>query len=63
MLEFKDVLMTITPNNGEVDQELYGKLIRLVEVVEKTPIGKTLKITVWRKKSRVNLFITVGEMK
>ncbi len=35
MLEFKDVLMAITPNDGEVDQELYGKLIRLVEIVEK----------------------------
>jgi serine protease Do len=33
----------------------------LVEEVEKTPIGKTLKVVVWREKSRVNLFITVKE--
>jgi Do/DeqQ family serine protease len=33
----------------------------LVDEVEKTPIGKTLKVVVWREKSRVNLFITVKE--
>ena len=33
----------------------------LVGIVEKTPIGKTLKIIVWRDKSKVNLFITVSE--
>jgi S1-C subfamily serine protease len=33
----------------------------LVGIVEKTPIGKTLQILVWRDKSKVNLFVTVGE--
>lgn len=33
----------------------------LVDEVEKTPIGKTLKVVVWREKSKVNLFITVKE--
>ncbi len=33
----------------------------LVGVVEKTPIGKTLQLTVWRKKAKINLFVTVGE--
>jgi serine protease Do len=35
--------------------------VDLVEVVEKTKIGKTLKVVVWRKKSRLNLFVTVAE--
>ncbi|MDY6935580.1 MAG: trypsin-like peptidase domain-containing protein [Spirochaetota bacterium] len=33
----------------------------LVEVIGKTTIGKTLKIVAWRKKSKINLFITVAE--
>ncbi|OHD68250.1 MAG: hypothetical protein A2W19_16755 [Spirochaetes bacterium RBG_16_49_21] len=33
----------------------------LIGIVEKTPIGKALKIEVWRNKTRVNLFITIGE--
>ncbi len=33
----------------------------LVDEVEKTPIGKTLKVVVWREKRKVNLFITVKE--
>ncbi|MBN2159866.1 MAG: trypsin-like peptidase domain-containing protein [Spirochaetes bacterium] len=33
----------------------------LVEQVEKTVIGKTIKIVVWRNKSKVSLFITIGE--
>ncbi|HPV42218.1 MAG TPA: trypsin-like peptidase domain-containing protein [Spirochaetota bacterium] len=33
----------------------------LVGTVEKTPIGKTLQVTVWRKKAKINLFVTVGE--
>ncbi|HNX59690.1 MAG TPA: PDZ domain-containing protein, partial [Spirochaetota bacterium] len=36
----------------------YGDLIELVEA---TPIGKTIKITVWRKGSEANLFVTVKE--
>lgn len=33
----------------------------LVEVVSKTPIGKSLKITVWRNRAKLSLFITVAE--
>lgn len=33
----------------------------LVDIVGKTPIGKTLKITVYRNKNKLNLFITVAE--
>ena len=33
----------------------------LVDIVGKTPIGKTLKATVWREGKEINLFITVGE--
>ena len=33
----------------------------LVDIVGKTPIGKTLKIQVKRNKQTVNLFITVAE--
>lgn len=36
----------------------YGDLIELVEA---TSIGKTIKITVWRKGSETNLFVTVKE--
>ncbi len=33
----------------------------LVDIVGKTPIGKTLKATVWREGKELNLFITVSE--
>jgi len=33
----------------------------LVGTVEKMPIGKTIQLTVWRKKTKINLFVTVGE--
>ena len=33
----------------------------LIETVEATPIGKSLKITVWRNKSEVALFATIKE--
>lgn len=33
----------------------------LVEVVEKTPIGNTLRVIVWRKKRELTLFLTVAE--
>jgi serine protease Do len=50
---------------GDVILEVKNKKIKnyvdLVEIVEKTKIGKTLKVVVWRKKSRLNLFITVAE--
>lgn len=50
---------------GDVILRAGGKEIKdfgdLVAVVEKTPIGKTLKIVVWRNRNRVSLFITVAE--
>ncbi|MBN2078788.1 MAG: trypsin-like peptidase domain-containing protein [Spirochaetes bacterium] len=50
---------------GDVILSIEGKKIEdfgdLVEIVEKTPIGKTLKIGVWREKTMVNLFVTVAE--
>ncbi len=38
-----------------------GNFQDLVAVVEKTPIGKTLEIVVWRNRNRMSLFITVAE--
>ncbi len=50
---------------GDVILKVNDKKIKdfrtLVDTVGKTPIGKTLKIMVFRKKSKVNLFITVTE--
>lgn len=50
---------------GDVILEANDKKIKdysdLVEVVEKTSIGNTLKIEVWRNKQKVNLFVTVKE--
>ncbi len=50
---------------GDVILSVDGKKIEdfgdLVEIVEKTPIGKTLKIGVWREKTMVNLFVAVAE--
>lgn len=50
---------------GDVILEVKNKKVKnyvdLVEIVEKTKIGKTLKVVIWRKKSRLNLFITVAE--
>ncbi|MBP6993526.1 MAG: trypsin-like peptidase domain-containing protein [Spirochaetes bacterium] len=50
---------------GDIILSAGGKQVKdygdLVDVVEKTPIGKSLKIEVWRNKGRVTLFITVGE--
>ncbi len=45
----------------EVKNKKIKNYVNLVEIVEKTKIGKTLKVVVWRKKSRLNLFITVAE--
>ncbi|MBP7737978.1 MAG: trypsin-like peptidase domain-containing protein [Spirochaetes bacterium] len=33
----------------------------LVGTVEKTSIGKTIQLAVWRNKAKINLFVTVGE--
>jgi serine protease Do len=50
---------------GDVILSVGGKKIKtfsdLVGIVERTPMGKTLKIEVWRNKTKVNLFITIGE--
>lgn len=45
-------------NVNDVDIKNYSDL---VNIVEKTPIGKALKMLVWRDKYKVNLFVTVGE--
>ena len=50
---------------GDVILSVNGKEIKnfgdLISEVENSGIGKTLKIDVWRSKSKVALFITVGE--
>ncbi len=50
---------------GDVIRSVNGKKIEdfgdLVELVDKTPIGKTLKVQVWRNRQLVNLFITIKE--
>ncbi len=50
---------------GDVIISVNGKEIKnftdLISEVENNPIGKTLKVEVWRSRSRVNLFITVAE--
>jgi serine protease Do len=50
---------------GDVIMSINGKEIKnfgdLINEVESTQIGKTLKVEVWRNKARVNLFVTVGE--
>lgn len=52
-------------NTGDVILTVNGKDIKnfgdLISEVENTPIGKTLKIEVWRNKTKIALFITVGE--
>ena len=42
------------------DTEVTG-VGELIAAVEKTPIGKSMKVEIWRNKSRMNLFITVQE--
>ena len=50
---------------GDVILKVNDKIIKnftdLVSEVEKTPIGKTIKVVTWRKKKKINHFITVGE--
>lgn len=52
-------------NTGDVILTVNGKEIKnfadLISEVENTSIGKTLKIEVWRNKTKIALFITVGE--
>ena len=33
----------------------------LLKIVGETPVGQTLKLTVWRQRKLVNLFVRVGE--
>jgi len=53
-IQVGDVILKI--NNKEI-----ASYTDVVQEVEKTEIGKTLKVTVWRNKQEVNLFITVKE--
>ncbi len=50
---------------GDVILNINGKEIKrfsdLVDIVGKTPIGKTVKIKVWRNKRSIALFITIAE--
>ena len=50
---------------GDVILSINGTAIKdfgdLLGIVEKTPIGKTLQVLAWRNKSKVSLFVTVGE--
>jgi serine protease Do len=49
-----DVIISI---NGQPIKDFSG----LMEFVEKTPIGKSLQVDVWRNKGKMSLFVTVGE--
>ncbi len=53
-LQVGDVIMKA----GDTTVKDFGDL---VGTVEKMPIGKTIQLTVWRKKTKINLFVTVGE--
>ena len=44
-----------------IDDKKIDSYSDLLDIVGKTPIGKTLKIQVIRKKEKVNLFITISE--
>jgi S1-C subfamily serine protease len=50
---------------GDVIRKIADKKVsnpgELVELIEATPIGKTIKVTVLRKGSETNLFVTVKE--
>jgi len=50
---------------GDVIRKIADKKVsnpgELVELIESTPIGKTIKVTVLRKGSETNLFVTVKE--
>jgi serine protease Do len=50
---------------GDVILKINDKPIKdysdLVTIVSETPIGKSLKITIWREKNSLNLFVTVTE--
>ncbi len=50
---------------GDVIQGINGRKVKtyrdLVDEVEKTPTGKSVRVEVWREKSSMTLFVTVGE--
>ncbi len=52
---------------GDVILSAGGKKIKnlsnLISIVERTPIGGSLKIEVWRKKQVISLFLTIDERK
>jgi len=53
-IQIKDVI-----TNGEDKKiESYNDLL---DIVSKIPIGKTIKVTVWREKKSSNFWVTVGE--
>jgi Do/DeqQ family serine protease len=50
---------------GDVILSVSGRPVKnygdLVSIVDESPVGETLKVEVWRKKSKLNLFIKVAE--
>lgn len=50
---------------GDVILSVNGRPVRnygdLVSIVDESPVGETLKIEVWRKRARLNLYIKVAE--
>ena len=49
-----DVIISVDDKNIKSYEDL-------IEIVNKTPIGKTLKVGVWRNKQKIYLFVTVKE--
>ena len=50
---------------GDVILQVNDKKIEnftdLISIIDKTPIGKSVKVTVWRNKAKVSFFITIKE--
>ncbi len=55
-VQVKDVIL-------QVDDTKISEFSDLISTISKSKIGKTVKLVVWRNKSRVNLWVTVGERK
>jgi serine protease Do len=53
-VQIGDVILTI--NGKEIN-----RFSDLVDIVDKIPIGKTVKIKVWRNKQSISLFVTIAE--
>jgi len=45
----------------KIDDKDIASYKDLLKIVSETPVGKTLKLTVWRKRKMVNLYVRVGE--